>query len=160
MIVDKFTERGGAPYYADDLDDLYEVFFGWGLFYAIGGNERVLDMALDKWNAVTRWADSDIVSRKKHGMWNRGAHREPFRQQITKEYFNLALPHGAEWHHMGEANMTFYEMGLADPTISENFRRAQPVRRIPDRGGPRTRQITTRFTGLFAHPSTAVSGRI
>ena len=125
LIVDKFTERGGAPYYADDLDDLYEIFFGWGLFYAIGGNERVLDMALDKWNAVTRWADSDIVSRKKHGMWNRGAHREPFRQQITKEYFNLALPHGAEWHHMGEANMTFYEMGLADPTISENFRRAR-----------------------------------
>ena len=125
LIVDKFTERGGAPYYADDLDDLYEIFFGWGLFYAIGGSERVLDMALDKWNAVTRWADSDIVSRKKHGMWNRGAHREPFRQQITKEYFNLALPHGAEWHHMGEANMTFYEMGLADPTISENFRRAQ-----------------------------------
>ena len=52
LIVDKFTERGGAPYYADDLDDLYEIFFGWGLFYAIGGNERVLDMALDKWNAV------------------------------------------------------------------------------------------------------------
>ena len=125
LIVDKYTERGGAPYYADDLDDLYEIFFGWGLFYAIGGSERVLDMALDKWNAVTRWADSDIVSRKKHGMWNRGAHREPFRQQITKEYFNLALPHGAEWHHMGEANMTFYEMGLADPTISENFRRAR-----------------------------------
>ena len=125
LIIDKYTERGGAPYYADDLDDLYEVFFGWGLFYAIGGNERVLEMAMDKWNAVTRWADSDIVSRKKHGMWNRGAHREPFRQQITKEYFNLALPHGAEWHHMGEANMTFYDMGLADPTISENFRRAR-----------------------------------
>ncbi len=125
LVVDKYTERGGTPYYADDLDDLYEIFFGWGLFYAIGGSERVLEMALDKWNAVTRWADSDIVSRKKHGMWNRGTHREPFRQQITKEYFNLTLPHGAEWHHMGEANMTFYEMGLADPTISENFRRAQ-----------------------------------
>ena len=125
LVVEKYTQRGGAPYYADDLDDLYEIFFGWGLFYAIGGSERVLDMALEKWNAVTRWADSDIVSRKKHGMWNRGDHREPFRQQITKEYFNLSLPHGAEWHHMGEANMTFYEMGLADPTISENFRRAR-----------------------------------
>ena len=125
LIVEKYTERGSAPYYADDMDDLYEIFFGWGLFYAIGGSERVFDMALDKWNAVTRWGDSDIVSRKKHGTWPRGKSREPFRQQITKEYFNLSLPHGAEWHHMGEANMTFYEMGLADPTISENVRRAR-----------------------------------
>ena len=125
MVTEKYTERGGVPYYADDMDDLYEIFFGWGLFYAIGGSERVFDLALEGWNAVTRWGDSSIVSRKKHGTWGRGASQEPFRQQITKEYWNLELPHGAEWHHMGEANMSFYEMGLADPTISENVRRAR-----------------------------------
>jgi hypothetical protein len=125
LVAEKYTERGSAPYYADDMDDLYEIFFSWGLFYSIGGSERVFDLALDKWNAITRWGDSDIVSRKKHGTWARGNSVETFKQQITKEYFNLSLPHGAEWHHMGEANMSFYEMGLADPTISENVRRAR-----------------------------------
>ena len=125
MVMEKYCERGGVPYYADDMDDLYEIFFGWNLFYAIGGGERVFDLALQTWNAITRWGDSSIVSRRKHGTWPRGEKVEPFRQQITKEYWNLELPHGAEWHHMGEANMSFYEMGLADPTISENVRRAR-----------------------------------
>ena len=125
LVVEKYCERGGVPYYADDMDDLFEIAFGWGLFYSMGARSKVLDLALQHWNAVNRWGDSSIVSRVKHGTWPRGGHREPFRQQITNEYWNNELPHGAEWHHMGEANMTFYEFGLADPTISENVRRAR-----------------------------------
>ena len=58
MLVRKFAERGGALYFAEDYDDLYEVCATWGLFYAIGGDESVLDLALQQWNASTRisWA--------------------------------------------------------------------------------------------------------
>ena len=37
----------------------------------------------------------------------------------------MATPGGSEWYHKGEANMAFYHFGLADPTISENVRRAR-----------------------------------
>jgi len=55
----------------------------------------------------------------------RGNVREDFKQQLTNEYWNTARPHGAEWHHQGEANHSFYGFGLPDPTISENVRRAR-----------------------------------
>ena len=91
LVAERYTERGSAPYYADDMDDLYEIFFSWGLFYAIGGSERVFDLALDKWNAITRWGDSDIVSRKKHGTWARGNSVETFKQQMYSRVLPLAL---------------------------------------------------------------------
>ena len=37
QMVAKYSERGGALYFAEDYDDLYEVFATWGLLYAIGG---------------------------------------------------------------------------------------------------------------------------
>ena len=115
MMMEKYYERGGAPTYADDVDDLYERCHNWGLFYAIGAHERVLDLALQNWNAVTRWFDDDYVSR---------VHTE-FKPQIHNEYYNLAVSHGAEWHHKGEGNVAFYDFGLANPTMSENVRRAR-----------------------------------
>ena len=35
MMVKKYTEPGGALYFAEDFDDLYEQFYNWSLFYAI-----------------------------------------------------------------------------------------------------------------------------
>ncbi len=110
LMLEKYTERSGAPYYANDVDDLYELFYNWGLFYAIGGGDRVLDRALQQWNAVTRFCDDGIVSRT-HPL---------FEQQIHNEYYNCT-----EWHHQSEGNMLFYDFGVADPTISENVRRAR-----------------------------------
>ena len=63
LKVRKYSERGGVPYYADDVDDLYEMIYNWGLFYAMGANERILELALQHWNAVTRFGATDIVSR-------------------------------------------------------------------------------------------------
>ena len=36
-LVRKFAERGGALYFAEDYDDLYEVCATWSLYYALGG---------------------------------------------------------------------------------------------------------------------------
>ncbi len=44
LVVEKYTERGGALYYKDALDDLYERVYNWGLFYAMGGDEKILDL--------------------------------------------------------------------------------------------------------------------
>ena len=114
-MIDKYAERGGAFYFADDVDDLYERVYNWGLFYAMGADRQVLDLALQQWNATTRFFADDIVSR---------VHKR-FHPQIRNEYYNHAVPGAAEWYHQGEGNMAFYHFGLADPTISENVRRAK-----------------------------------
>lgn len=115
LLLEKYAEPGGALYFADDLDDLYERIYNWGLFYAMGADERLLEMALLCWNASTRISSDEIV----HRMHPR------FSQQVHREYYNLAQPGAAEWHHLGEGNMAFYHFGLANPTISENVRRAK-----------------------------------
>ncbi len=114
-MVARHAERGGAVMYADDVDDLYERFYNWGLFYAMGGGESVFDLALQAWNATTRFFDEGVVSRV----------HERFHPQIVNEYYSLSHPGDAEWHHKGEGNMAFYDFGVADPTISENVRRAR-----------------------------------
>ena len=114
-MVDKYAEKGGAFYFADDVDDLYERVYNWGLFYAMGADRKVLDLALQQWNATTRFFADDIVSRV----------HPRFCPQIHNEYYNQGSPGANEWHHQGEGNMAFYHFGLADPTISENVRRAR-----------------------------------
>ena len=126
--VDRYGERGGARFYGDCVDDLYEQFYNWGLLYAIGGGQRVLDMSLTAWNAITRYNDDGIVHRVKHPEFRHGRAQRKYNQQIHNEYYNQQTQSGAgsaEWHHMGEGNQAFYNFGLADPTISENVRRAR-----------------------------------
>ena len=110
LMLARYTEPGGVPYYADDVDDLYEMFHNWGLFYAIGGRDEFLTWALQEYNAITRFCDDSIVSRE----------HPRFAQQIHSEYYNYT-----EWHHQGEGNMLFYDLGVAWPSISENVRRAR-----------------------------------
>ena len=115
LLLKKYAEQGGALYFADDLDDLYERIYNWGLFYAIGADERLLEMALLCWNASTRITSDEIVHRE----------HPRFSQQVHREYYNLAAPGATEWHHLGEGNMAFYDFGVACPTVSENVRRAK-----------------------------------
>lgn len=109
------TEPGGAAIWADDVDDFYEAFYNWGLFYAIGANDNLLDMALTAWNASTRIC-SNTIRHREHRL---------FRQNIHRDYYDLSHPGDAEWHHKGEGNMAFYDFGVAAPTISENVRRSR-----------------------------------
>ena len=115
LMIKKHTEPGGAFLFSDDLDDLYEACYNWGLFYAMGADESLLDMALTAWNASTRISDEGIVHRK----------HPRFTQSAYREYYSLAHPGDAEWHHKGEGNMAFYDFGLACPTVSENVRRSK-----------------------------------
>jgi len=57
------TERGGAILYAEDFDDLFEQFYNWGLFYAMGADDSLLEMAATAWNATVRISDENIVHR-------------------------------------------------------------------------------------------------
>ena len=112
---EKYADAAGCVYFADDVDDLYERHHNWGSFYAAGATRSVFEAALKGWHAVTRFSDDSVVNR---------VHRR-VAPQIHNEYYNLAVPGAAEWHHKGEGNVPFYEFGLADPTISENVRRAR-----------------------------------
>ncbi len=129
LFCQTYNERAGGIYWADCIDDFYERYYNWGLHFSLGGDENVLFRALEGWNAVTRTGDDSIVHRPNHQWFYHGDKaRRRFTQQIHREYFNKQSKSGAgstEWHHMGEANMAFYHFGLADPTISENLRRAK-----------------------------------
>lgn len=115
LMVEKYAERGGVFFFADDVDDLFELCYNWGLFYAMGAGDGILDLALQQWNATARFYDDRHVSRV----------HPRFHPQLRRDYYNLATPGGNEWHHKGEGNMAFYGFGVADPTISENVRRAR-----------------------------------
>ena len=112
------TERGGAILYAEDFDDLFEQFYNWGLFYAQGADDSLLEMAATAWNATARISDENIVHRTRFN-----DHKKVFRPSARREFWNINQ--AMEWHHLGEGMMAFYDFGLADPTISEMTRRAQ-----------------------------------
>jgi hypothetical protein len=118
MMVKKYTEPGGALYFAEDFDDLYEQFYNWCLFYAIGADESLLNFALQEWNATTRISDDSFNHRLRHNDFTK-----VFRPSMHNEFWNLAQ--AMEWHHLGEGNMAFYDFGAACPTVSENVRRAR-----------------------------------
>ena len=110
LMLKKYTRPGGVPYYVDSVDDLYELFYNWGLFYTIGGDDKLLDLALQQWDAITRFSADNVTS-----------HVHPrFTPEIHNEYYN-----STEWHHQSEGNMLFYDFGVANPAISENVRRAK-----------------------------------
>ena len=110
LFVEKYADPGGVFYYSDDVDDIYELFYNWGLCYAVGGDQTLLGMAQTLWNATTRFFDDRVTNRV----------HPRFSPQIHNEYYN-----STEWHHQGEGNMPLYDFGVADPTISENIRRAK-----------------------------------
>ena len=116
--VAKYAERGGATLLAEDLDDLYEQFYNYGLFYALGAADDLLDLHLQQWNATNRISDQSFNHRAKHN-----DHTKKFTPSQHNEFWGMNHP--MEWHHLGEGLMAWYDMGVADPTISENVRRSK-----------------------------------
>ncbi|MBM3935044.1 MAG: hypothetical protein FJ319_12220 [SAR202 cluster bacterium] len=121
----KYAERSGAWTWYDDMDDYYERTHNWALLYAMGGGESLLDMAHKHWNATTRLFDDRNHDRGKGVKYMHGTTEMAFRHNNHNEYFGLANPGDAEWHHMGEGNLAFYGFGVGDPTVSENVRRSR-----------------------------------
>ena len=114
LFIEKYTHPGGEVYYVQDVDDVYEIFYNWGLFYAMGADKKLFDWAWHAWNATTHLYDDGLVIRADEKF------HPNFQLQLHNEYYTLA-----EWFHQGEGNMAFYDFGVANPTIPENMRRAR-----------------------------------
>ncbi|NKB67251.1 MAG: hypothetical protein GKR89_09330 [Candidatus Latescibacteria bacterium] len=118
LFARKYFERGGGTLLAEDVDDLYEQMYNFGLFYSMGAADDLLDIHFQNWNAVTRISDDSLNHRTRFN-----DHKKVFRPSIRNEFWNL--DQAMEWHHLSEGNMAFYDFGVADPTVSENLRRAR-----------------------------------
>lgn len=119
MATKKYARPDGRVYHFFDVDDAYESRSMRGIFYALGGPRRFLDIAKREWDAIT-WLYSE--ERKltdddpKHPM---------YMPQLRNEYWNLDIPFNADWFHMGEGNQMLYDFGVADPTNPANRERAR-----------------------------------
>ena len=49
VAAKKYSRPDGTPYRVDDVDDTYEAHSYKGLLYAIGGDDRVLEIGLREW---------------------------------------------------------------------------------------------------------------
>jgi hypothetical protein len=92
---DNYQSRDGA-------DDFYESFYNWPLLYLLGGDDHLLDMAHQHWEAVTRQL-------ARLGL-------------VYREY-----ERGYDQFHQGESCLYFYFLCLADP---ENPRLQARARRF------------------------------
>ena len=102
LYYERFTWPGGTMRGHGKLDDDYECFFTWPLFYALGGDEDVLDRSLDAWNGITR-------------QWTY-QHNQSVKEEFVKQNDML---------HLSEGYVGFQYYGLADPSITENIERAR-----------------------------------
>lgn len=107
IFIQKYTRPGGTLIWREDYpgdgvwaDDLYESFFNWPLYYALGGSDYTGQMAFHQWNAITRQITHDYG-------------------RAYKEFIN-----NDDWLHNSENYIYFYALGLADPTNAEMMRRA------------------------------------
>ena len=107
IYIDKYTRSDGSlnwikEYPGDGVwvDDLYEAFFNWPLYYSLGGSEYIGKKAVDQWNAVTR--------------------------QVTDDYGRIAddFVCNDDWFHNAENYVYFYALGLSDPSNTKMMERA------------------------------------
>lgn len=90
----------------DALDDAYESFHNWPLFYLLGGEEKFLDWSRKAFDAITaQFAKYD------------SGHGHPM---VVKEY-----EQGYDWFHQGEGYLFFYLLCVADPRDARNAERAR-----------------------------------
>lgn len=100
--IERFTNRGGTLKTGGKLDDDYECFAEWPLFYVIGGDEKIFDWGLEQYNAITR-------------QWTYQRGKTVYREFVG-QYDML---------HLSEGYVGFQYFGLADPTIPENIERSK-----------------------------------
>ena len=152
LAHEKYARPGGLPYYDLDVDDVYESRSMRGIFYAVGADDALLDIALKEWNAITRYYDDGVAppaDEPRHPM---------YMAQLHKEWWGLAIPYNSDGFHMGEGNQFFYDFGVACPTNAEMYERA---RRFADMYLERTlrRPTTTRYTTSSGRRGTAAEVR-
>ena len=113
-VLEKYTRPDGTLFWPthpefqsiDGLDDAYESFHNWALFYMLGGDARFLADADTEFDVIT----NDMT---RYGT----GHGYPM---VVKEY-----QPGYDWFHQGEGNYLFYMLCMADPSNSKNIERAK-----------------------------------
>ncbi len=61
LTVSEYADRGGVPFFADDVDDIYERFYNWGLFYAMCGEDGRMPVLNSQCRARRRTLNRLIV---------------------------------------------------------------------------------------------------
>lgn len=119
LATEKYARPDGRVYHFFDVDDAYESRSMRGIFYALGGDRRFVDIAKREWDAIT-WLYSE------ERVLPDGDPPHPmYMPQLRNEYWNLDVPFNADWFHMGEGNQMLYDFGVADPTNPANRERAR-----------------------------------
>jgi hypothetical protein len=127
LTIEKYTDDEGIPYFADDVDDLYERFYNWPLFYSMGASGDMLKLSVQEYEVIT---DSN-------GDHTQNPHYPWLFPQLHNEYYSLKVPEGqapswipgqriiTDWHHMGEGNQLFYGIGMVDPNTPQHLARSE-----------------------------------
>ena len=113
-VLERYTRSDGTLLWPthpdfqsiDGLDDAYESFHNWPLFYMLGGDAQFLVDAHTEFDVIT-----EDMTRYGTG------HGYPM---VVKEY-----QPGYDWFHQGEGNYLFYMLCLADPLNPKNVERAK-----------------------------------
>jgi len=110
-FVARYTRGDGTLIWRDEWpgmdgsDDPYEAFMYLALFYAIGGDEEVYELARKMWDAITwQWTQYGQIEREFDGYY--------------------------DWMHHGEANLFHYFFGLTKPDSLVDRQRADRFARM------------------------------
>ncbi len=105
---ERFTYDGGSTICEGPFDDLYEMFYNWPDFYAIGADERFFRRALAAYNGITRT-------------------NTPHPPDPGDSYPRLykEFPMHTDFFHISEGMTLFYNLALGNPKIPENISRAR-----------------------------------
>ena len=102
VFIEKYLQSDGAFRYNSwgKLDDSYETFHNWPMFYTLGGDARFLPLAKRQWETITQhFTDNGTVQNEFHNC--------------------------DDWFHQGEGFQLFYALCLADPSDPKFMDRAQ-----------------------------------
>ncbi|MBZ0289636.1 MAG: hypothetical protein K8I30_18585, partial [Anaerolineae bacterium] len=106
-FLEKYTRDDGSliwretwPDTRDGVDDFYESFFNWPLFYVLGGGDHTLELAHHEWDGIT-----DQLTKM---------------GPVYKEY-----ERGYDQFHQSENYIYFYLLCLADPANPKLIERAR-----------------------------------
>ena len=113
-VLQKYTRADGTLLWPttpdfqsiDGLDDAYESFHNWPLFYMLGGDAQFLVDADTEFDVIT----NDMA---RYG----SGHGYPM---VVKDY-----QPGYDWFHQGEGNYLFYMLCMADPSNAKHIERAK-----------------------------------
>jgi len=114
LVSQKYTKLDGTLFWPtspdfqsiDGLDDCYESFHNWPLFYMLGGDSEILSHSHREFNVITEY-----MAQYQTGYGY---------PMVVKEY-----QPSYDWFHQSEGNYLFYMLCMADPDNSRSVERSK-----------------------------------